>query len=336
MTPGEVLAGRYRLDRHLANGGMAAVWAGTDLVLDRPVAVKVLHQNLAADDAIRGRFHNEAIAAARLVHPSIVSIYDTIELPDCEAIVMELVRGRTLREYLDERGTLEPIEVVHIGVEVAGALTSAHKAGIIHRDIKPANILLSDDGRVVVTDFGIAKVIDDPDATRTQQLLGTIRYLAPEQVEGGPIDGRTDLYALGCVLYEALCGDAPFRADTPAALALARLHREPVRPSARVGGVPVDLDAILLRTLAREPIDRFGTADDLRAALLATRLDEMVPADITVEADRATLESGSRVDDAHDDRREPIRSTGRGGGSFLVFGVLVLGALVLAAALLAR
>ncbi len=335
MTPGEVLAGRYRLDRHLANGGMAEVWAGTDLVLERPVAVKVLHANLAADSTIRARFHNEAIAAARLVHHSIVSIYDTVETPTCEAIVMELVQGRTLREYLDERGTLEPIEVVHIGVEVAGALTSAHKAGIIHRDIKPANILLSDDGRVVVTDFGIAKVIDDPDVTRTQQLLGTIRYLAPEQVEGGPIDGRTDLYALGCVLYEALCGDAPFRADTPAALALARLHREPTAPSARVPNVPVDLDAILLRALAREPVTRYATADDLRAALLATRLDEFAAMDVTIDADRSTLDPDSRVaPHAVDD--PPITASGRGGGSLVVFGLIVMGALVLAAALLMR
>ena len=331
MTQGEILADRYRLDRHLANGGMAAVWAGTDLVLERPVAVKILHANLAADATIRGRFHNEAIAAARLVHPSIVSIYDTVERPDCEAIVMELVPGRTLREYLDERGTLDPIEVVHIGVEVATALTAAHRAGIIHRDVKPANILLSDDGRVVVTDFGIAKVIDDPDVTRTQQLLGTIRYLAPEQVEGGPIDGRTDLYALGCVLYEALCGDAPFRADTPAALALARLHREPLRPSARVPDVPVDLDTILLRALAREPVDRFATADDLRAALLATRLDRLVPADVTMDAERPTLDIDSKV--ADDAPSAPVASGGRG-GSLLVFGAILVGAIVLAAALL--
>ena len=195
----------------------------------------------------------------------------------------------------------------------------------------PANILLSDDGRVVVTDFGIAKVIDDPDVTRTQQLLGTIRYLAPEQVEGGPIDGRTDLYALGCVLYEALCGDAPFRADTPAALALARLHREPLRPSARVPDVPVDLDTILLRALAREPVDRFATADDLRAALLATRLDRLVPADVTMDAERPTLDIDSKV--ADDAPSAPVASGGRG-GSLLVFGAILVGAIVLAAALL--
>ena len=225
---GRLLAGRYRLDRHLASGGMAEVWEATDEVLDRPVAVKLLHGHLADDPALRARFHHEAVAAARLVHPAIVAIYDTCDDPGAEAIVMELVRGRTLREFLDERGRLDPVEVVHIGAEVASALTCAHKAGIIHRDVKPANILLSDDGRVLVTDFGIAKVLDEPDLTRTSQLLGTVKYLAPEQVESGPVDARTDVYALGAVLYESLCGEAPFRADNQAA---ARAGPAPPRPS---------------------------------------------------------------------------------------------------------
>ena len=161
---------------------------------------------------------------------------------------MELVRGRTLREFLDERGRLDPVEVVHIGAEVASALTCAHRAGIIHRDVKPANILLSDDGRVLVTDFGIAKVLDAPDLTRTSQLLGTVKYLAPEQVESGPVDARTDVYALGAVLYESLCGEAPFRADNQAALALARLTRDPQPPHDIVVGVPPALEAVVMRS----------------------------------------------------------------------------------------
>ena len=270
---GRTLAGRYRLDRHLASGGMAEVWEATDEVLGRPVAVKVLHGHLADDPALRARFHHEAVAAARLVHPSIVAIYDTCDEPGAEAIVMELVRGRTLRQFLDERGRLEPVEVVHIGAEVASALSCAHRAGIVHRDVKPANILLSDDGRVLVTDFGIAKVLDEPDLTMTSQLLGTVKYLAPEQVESGPIDARTDVYALGAVLYESTCGEAPFRADTQAALALARLHRDPQLPHDVVAGVPPMLEAVVMRALARRPDDRFATADELRTALLGTRLD---------------------------------------------------------------
>ena len=271
---GRTLAGRYRLDRHLASGGMAEVWEATDEVLDRPVAAKLLHGHLADDPALRARFHHEAVAAARLVHPAIVAIYDTCDEPGAEAIVMELVRGRTLRQFLDERGRLEPVEVVHIGAEVASALSCAHRAGIVHRDIKPANILLSDDGRVLVTDFGIAKVLDEPDLTRTSQLLGTVKYLAPEQVESGPVDARTDVYALGAVLYEALCGQAPFRADNQAALALARLQRDPQPPHDVVAGVPPMLEDAVMRALARLPQDRFATAEDLRTALLGTRIDQ--------------------------------------------------------------
>ncbi|HEY6533631.1 MAG TPA: protein kinase [Acidimicrobiales bacterium] len=270
---GRVLAGRYRLDRHLASGGMAEVWEATDQVLGRPVAVKILHSHLGDDPAFQARFRHEAVAAARLVHPAIVAIYDTCHTEDADAIVMELVRGRTLRDYLDERGRLDPVEVVHVGSEVASALSCAHRAGIVHRDVKPANILLSDDGRVLVTDFGIAKVLDEPDLTRTSQLLGTVKYLAPEQVEGGAVDARTDVYALGAVLYECLCGEPPFRADNPAALALARLHRDPPPPHDVVAGVPPELERALVRSLKRHPDERFTTADDLRTALLSTRLD---------------------------------------------------------------
>jgi serine/threonine-protein kinase len=273
VAVGALLGGRYRLRFHLASGGMAEVWCADDEILGRVVAVKILHGHVAVDPVLRARFHTEAVAAARLVHPSIVSIFDTCEVGASEAIVMELVRGRTLREYLDERGRLEPIEVVHIGAEVASALSCAHRAGVIHRDIKPANILLSDDGRVLVTDFGIAKVLDEPDLTRTNQLIGTVKYLAPEQVSGSAIDARTDIYALGAVLYESLCGSPPFVGDNTAAVALARLQRDPLPASFAVDDLPDGLEALLARSLARSPDARFTTADDLRAALLSIRLD---------------------------------------------------------------
>ena len=273
---GALLGGRYRLRFHIASGAMAEVWCADDEVLGRPVAVKILHGHVAADPAMRARFHTEAVAAARLVHPSIVAIFDTCEVGSSEAIVMELVRGRTLRDYLDERGRLEPIEIVHIGAEVASALSCAHHAGIIHRDIKPANILLSDDGRVLVTDFGIAKVLDEPDLTRTNQLIGTVKYLAPEQVRGTAIDARTDLYSLGAVLYEALCGSPPFVGENSAAVALARLQRDPLPASLTIDDLPEGMDATISRCLARPPDDRYSSADDLRAALLAIRLDSRV------------------------------------------------------------
>lgn len=313
---GRLLAGRYRVVAPIASGGMAEVWEAIDETLDRPVAVKVLHPQFASDPTIRSRFHTEAVAAARLHDPSIVAILDTIDVDGCEAIVMELVRGRTLREWLDERGALEPVEVVHIGAQVATALSAAHRGGVIHRDIKPANILLSDDGRVVVTDFGIAKVVDAPDLTRTAQVLGTVKYLAPEQVEGGPVDGRTDIYALGAVLYEMLCGEAPFRAESPAALALARMHRDPTRPSAILPRVPADLDDTVMRALARTPSHRWSTAADLRAALLATRYDV----------------TASPVDTEQD---APSPARHRRGRSGVVVAIVIAVALVLMALLVA-
>jgi len=264
---GRVLGGRYRLDRLIASGGMAQVWEATDEVLTRRVAVKVLHPHLAADDTFIERFRREAVAAARLSHPSIVSIYDTCAEADYEAIVMELVQGQTLRELLDERKFLEPGHAVAIIAEVADALETAHNGGIVHRDVKPANILLSHDGRVLVADFGIAKA--GADLTTTNTTLGTAKYLSPEQVEGKPVDARADVYALGVVLYETLCGRPPFLADTEASTALMRLHQEPMRPRNVRAGISKALEDVVLRAMARDPDQRFPTAAAFRAALLA-------------------------------------------------------------------
>jgi serine/threonine-protein kinase len=269
-----LLGGRYRLLRPLATGGMAQVWEATDEVLARRVAIKILHPHLAADASFVERFRREAVSAARLAHPSIVSIYDTCSEDDVEAIVMELVEGRTLRDLLDEKGNLPVGEAVGIVAEVADALEVAHKAGVVHRDIKPANILLSSDGRVLVADFGIAKAGGDLTATNTT--MGTAKYLAPEQVEGAPVDARTDVYALGVVLYELLCGRPPFLADTEAGTALARLHQEPMRPRQVRAGIPKPIEDVVLRAMARAPADRYVTAGALRAALLAAARGEVI------------------------------------------------------------
>ena len=274
---GRLLAGRYRLDHLVAAGGMAQVWEATDEVLTRRVAVKMLHPHLAADGSFVERFRREAIAAARLAHPSIVSIYDTCSDGDVEAIVMELVQGTTLRKLLDDRKVLEPESAVGIIAEVADALEAAHRAGLVHRDVKPANILLSDDGRVLVADFGIAKAAEGADLTGTGTTLGTAKYLAPEQVQGQPVDARADVYSLGVVLYECLCGRPPFVADTEAATALARLQNDPVRPRHIRAGIPKPLEDVTLRALSREPAQRFASAGELRAALLAVSRGE-VPA----------------------------------------------------------
>jgi serine/threonine-protein kinase len=264
---GRTLAGRYTLSRLVATGGMAQVWEATDEVLTRPVAVKLLHPHLAADETFVARFRREAVAVARLSHPSIVSIYDTVSADGVEAIVMELVRGETLRNLLDEQHFLEPQQAVSIAADVADALETAHHAGVIHRDIKPGNILLSDDGRVLVADFGIAKA--DIDLTASGSPLGTAKYLAPEQVEGAAVDARTDGYSLGVVLYEMLCGRPPFEADTEAGTALARLHQEPMRPRNIRAGIPKPLEEVVLQAMARDPAQRFKSAGAFRAAMLA-------------------------------------------------------------------
>jgi eukaryotic-like serine/threonine-protein kinase len=287
---GQRIGGRYRLEHRIASGGMAEVWQAGDEVLGRHVAVKILHPHLAADQAFVARFRTEAIAAARLHHPSIVAIYDTCHDDGLEAIVMELVRGTTLRDQLDGRSMLDYREVAHVGAEVADALAAAHRAGLVHRDIKPANILLCADERVMVTDFGIAKIRDDTDHTQTGTMLGTVKYLAPEQVRSEPVDGRTDIYGLGVVLFECACARPPFSGDSPAATALARLHQRAPRPSQLRPTFPPGLESVILRCLEPDPADRFQHADDLRAALLepgVLRVDD----DLTViETPRASTD----------------------------------------------
>ena len=277
-----MLAGRYRLDSLLASGGMAQVWRGTDDVLRRQVAVKLLHPHLAADATFVERFRQEAVAAARLAHPGIVAIYDTCSEDGVEAIVMELVDGRTLRERLDDHTPIDPWQAAGLAAQVAEALDAAHRAGLVHRDIKPANVLLSGDGRVKVADFGIAKAVADADLTQPGLMVGTAKYLAPEQVRGEAVDPRTDLYSLGVVLYEMLCGRPPFVAETDAATALARLQRDPLRPRQVRAGVPKALEEVVCRAMARAPEDRYDTAADLRAALLAAGATPAPDADLTM------------------------------------------------------
>ena len=261
---------RYRLVRLIAQGGMAEVWEGVDEVLARPVAIKVLLPHLARDAAFVERFRREAVAAARLSHPNIVALFDTCSDGDSEAIVMALVRGSTLREVLDQDGPLSPARVIAIGAQVADALEHAHRSGLIHRDVKPGNILLSDDGRVLVADFGIAKAAETAnDLTEVGQIVGTAKYLSPEQVEGKPLDVRSDLYSLGIVLYEALCGRPPFDGDNSTATALARLTTTPLTPRQVRPGVPRALEVVLMRAMARLPDQRHPTAAALRQALLA-------------------------------------------------------------------
>jgi serine/threonine-protein kinase len=291
VAPGRLLGGRYRLEHPVASGGMAQVWQGTDEVLRRRVAVKLLHPHLAADGTFVARFRQEAVAAARLAHPGIVSIYDTCSDGGLEAIVMELVDGQTVRERLDDPTPLEPWQAAGMVAQVAEALDAAHRSGLVHRDIKPANLLLCGDGRVKVADFGIAKAAEDADLTQPGAMVGTVKYLAPEQVKGDPVDARTDIYSLGVVLYELLCGRPPFKADTDAATALARLTTDPLRPRQVRSGVPKALEDITLRAMAREPDRRYDTAADLRAALLAAGALPAPESDLTVASPSTVLDA---------------------------------------------
>ena len=227
-SPGRVLGGRYQLVEPLARGGMATVWVADDPVLSRRVAVKILRADLAADDGTRARFRHEAIAAARLSHPNIVATYDTGDDDGIAYIVMELVDGPTLRHLIDEQRRRCPSrDVIRIGKQVADALDAAHRAGLVHRDVKPANVLVPPDGPVKVTDFGIAKAAGGDDLTRTGTVMGTARYLAPEQVNGRPTDARTDVYALGLLIYEMLV--------RPPAVRWRHRHRHRDGPAHHVG-----------------------------------------------------------------------------------------------------
>jgi serine/threonine-protein kinase len=272
-SPGRVLGGRYRLVSPIARGGMATVWVADDPVLSRRVAVKVLRADLAADEGTRARFRHEAIAAARLSHPNIVSTYDTGDDDGVAYIVMELVEGPTLRHLIEQRGGLPVADVIRIGKQVADALDAAHRAGLVHRDVKPANVLVPPGGAVKVTDFGIAKAAGGDDLTRTGTVMGTARYLAPEQVNGRPTDPRTDVYALGLLMYEALCGHPPFGGDTEIATAMARLTTTAPAVRAERPEVSQALDDVIHRCLARQPSARFGSAAAVRDALDQARLD---------------------------------------------------------------
>lgn len=266
-TQGTRLGGRYELLEPIATGGMAQVWRAHDPVLGREVAVKLLHPHLATDTGFLLRFKQEAKNAAKLSHANIVQIYDTVSDNGIEAIVMEYVEGRTLRDLLDDHSYLRPSDVIDVGQQVCSALEMAHRNGVVHRDIKPSNILVRSDRRVMVTDFGIAKAGEDTDLTVTGTLLGTAKYLAPEQVNGDEADPRTDLYSLGVVMFEALTGKPPFSADTDVATAFARLQGPAPRASQLRSDIGRTIDDIVNRLLQRDPDQRYATAADVRAAL---------------------------------------------------------------------
>ena len=269
---GRLLDARYRLDDVIARGGMATVYRATDTRLDRTVAVKVMHRALADDPDFVARFTREARAAARLSTPEVVAVHDQGTDPETGLayLVMEHVRGTTLRHLLEQRGALSPARAVSLLEPVLVALAAAHTAGLVHRDVKPENVLLGDDGRVKVADFGLARAVETSTLTATTGLLiGTVAYLAPEQVESGRADARSDVYAAGILLFELLTGDPPYVGQTPLSVAVQHLNSDVPAPSSLVEGVPAALDALVVRATRRDPARRPADAgaflDELRA-----------------------------------------------------------------------
>ena len=267
-TP-RVYSGRYELTHLIARGGMAQVYRAMDRQLDRPVALKVLFPELSVDRTFVERFRREAQAAANLSHPNIVPVFDWGEDDGTYFIVMEYVDGRALSAVLRDPTPLPPRQIATIGAGVAAALAFAHRHGVIHRDVKPGNVLITPEGEVKVTDFGIARAVNTEESlTQTGAVMGTAAYFSPEQAEGKGVDSRSDIYSLGVVLYEMSVGRPPFTGDSPVAVASKHVRDTPVLPREANPAVPAALEAVVMKAMAKNPDDRYATAEELRADLL--------------------------------------------------------------------
>jgi serine/threonine-protein kinase len=264
---GRVLDGRYRIESFLARGGMATIYRGADLRLDRTVAIKVMHPTFASDPGFVDRFEREARAAARLNSPYAVAVHDQGNDAGVTYLVMEYVPGHTVRDVLRTHGALPPAQALAIIDPVLQALAAAHRAGYIHRDVKPENVLISEDGRVKVTDFGLARAIEGADSGKTHGLLlGTVAYLSPEQVEHDHTDARSDVYSAGILLFELVTGQVPFTASAPMQVAYKHVHEDVPLPSSIRPGIPTGIDELVRRATRRDPGQRYGDADAFLSA----------------------------------------------------------------------
>lgn len=343
MTPSErTYGGRYHVIERVGVGGMAEVYRARDELLGREVAVKVLSDRLSTDSSFVERFRREAQAAANLSHPNIVSLYDYGSEADAGAnfIVMELIDGRGLEAVIADEGPLLPERAAEIAADVAKALERAHTTGLVHRDVKPSNIMITSYGQTKVTDFGIARAMGDGEQTMTQtgMVIGTASYLAPEQAQGNPVDARSDVYALGCVLFEMLTGQAPFTGDTPLSIAYKHVRETPETPSTLNPDVPTALDAIVMKTLAKNPDNRYQSAREMGEDLERFSSGQKVHASPLLAGTTAVAPAASetqvlRREEEWDEEPAPDR---KGAGFYVAIALLILGVFALLAYLLAN
>jgi eukaryotic-like serine/threonine-protein kinase len=266
-----IIDGRYRVLKRLGSGGMADVYCAEDQQLGRRVAVKLLYRRFAEDEQFVERFRREASSAAQLQHPGIVGIFDRGEWDGTYYIAMEFIEGRTLKDIIRERGPAPAEAATDIVIQILRAVRFAHKRGVVHRDIKPHNVLIDEEGRIKVADFGIARA-GASDMTETGSIMGTAQYLSPEQAQGRPVDARSDLYSIGIVLYEMLTGRVPFDAESAVTVALKQVSEDPLPPSQVNDSIPPALEAVVMRALEKDPGARFQDADDFIAALEHARV----------------------------------------------------------------
>src|SRR3954468_11802920 len=266
VQAGTVVDERYRVKHRIGSGGMADVYCAVDESLGRDVALKLLHRRFAEDREFVERFRREASSAAGLQHPNVVGVFDRGEWDGTSYIAMEHLEGRTLKQLIVEEAPLDPIRAIDLVVQLLRAVRFAHKRGVIHRDLKPHNAIVDPDGRAKVTDFGIARA-GASDMTQTGSIMGTAQYLSPEQAQGVAVDERSDLYSVGVVLYEMLTGRVPFEGDSAVSIALKQVAEAPTPPSRLNPATPPELEAVILRALAKDPAQRFQDADEFITVL---------------------------------------------------------------------